>query len=102
MFYCVDCKEMSFSERKTVQVIYRRIKTKKKRAPKTVEMRKALSFSKVKIAALTACIAGGGMVIPLIWFSLIGIPFLIKSENEKWERLFPDEKSNDEVLLTNS
>lgn len=100
MFHLVDCEKMSFSEKKSVEIIYRRIERKKNRVPKTREMREAMSFSKVKLVALTVCIAGGGMVIPLIWFSLLGLPFMVKKENEKWRRFFPDEKSDDQVLLS--
>lgn len=100
-FHLVDCNKMSFSDRKSLEIIYRRIESKNNRAPKTEDMRRAMSFSKVKLMALTACIIGGGAVIPLIWFSLIGVPFMVKSENKKWERIFPKERDQDVVLLSN-
>lgn len=97
----VDCRKMSFPEKKSVQIVYRRLERQKKRTPKIVEMRHAMSFSKIKLFALAVFIIGGGMAIPLIWFSLLGLPFMVKAENEKWRKIFPRDKNDAQVLLAN-
>lgn len=98
-YYQIDCRKLSFAERLSVKGVYRFLCHKLNRRPNVADMRKALCFCKCRCCFLTLCILAGGFFIPLIWFSLIGVPFSVMAEREKWKRFFPENSGDQPVKI---
>lgn len=99
MAYVINCDELDAYDVKCLKMVYRHIVKKFRRKPLTEEMHCLRCFSRLKVLTCMICIIGGGCFIHLIWFSLLGIPFMVKGEKQKWDGLLTEKHDHDRVTI---